>query len=94
MFTRVTAGEWGRYGVRANCVAVGGICSERAVEAWRMRAGIDPEDIAAAAALGRVGSPQEVASAILFLVSDASSYVTGQTLSVDGGPSLPGIAEE
>ena len=93
MFTRVTAGEWGRHGIRANCVAVGGISSERAVDAWRV-AGIDPEDVAAAAALGRVGSPQEVANAILFLVSDASSYVTGQTLSVDGGPSLPGIAEE
>ena len=34
MFTRVTAAEWGRYGVRANCIAVGGIASERASAAW------------------------------------------------------------
>ena len=93
MFTRVTAAEWGRYGVRANCIAVGAIASERALDAWRV-ARIDPQGIAAGVALGRTGEPREVASAVLFFVSDASSYISGQTLSVNGGPDLGGIPDE
>lgn len=90
MLTSVTAAEWGRHGVRANCIAVGGIASERASEAWRV-AGIDPVAIGAGTALGRTGRPIEVAKVILFLASDAASYVSGQTISVDGGPSMGGI---
>ena len=92
MFTEVTAAEWGSYGVRANCVAVGGIASERALAAWEV-AGIDPAAIGERALLGRVGRPEEVAAAILFLVSDAASYVTAQTISVDGGHPMGGIGE-
>ena len=92
MFTEVTAAEWGSYGVRANCVAVGGIASERALAAWEV-AGIDPAAIGRGALLGRVGRPEEVAAAILFLVSDAASYVTAQTISVDGGHPMGGIGE-
>jgi NAD(P)-dependent dehydrogenase (short-subunit alcohol dehydrogenase family) len=90
MFTKVTSAEWGRFGVRANCIAVGGITSERVLSAWNV-AGIDPADIGAGAALGRTGSPEEVAHAILFFASDASSYITGQTLAVDGGQLLGGV---
>ena len=43
MFTTVTAAEWGRYGIRANCIAVGAIASERVVKAWEV-AGIDQAD--------------------------------------------------
>ena len=92
MFTEVTAAEWGSYGVRADCVAVGGIASERALAAWEV-AGIDPAAIGEGALLGRVGRPEEVAAAILFLVSDAASYVTAQTISVDGGHPMGGIGE-
>jgi 3-oxoacyl-[acyl-carrier protein] reductase len=92
MFTAVTAAEWGRYGIRANCIAVGGIASERASAAWDV-AGIDPDVIGAGTALGRIGRPQEVAAAVLFFASDAASYITGQTLSVDGGPQMGGIPE-
>jgi NAD(P)-dependent dehydrogenase (short-subunit alcohol dehydrogenase family) len=91
MFTRVTAGEWGRFGIRANCVAVGLVASERAVDAWKV-AGIDPEAFRQGIPLGRVGEPVDVASSILFLSSDASSYVSGETFSVNGGPQLGGPA--
>lgn len=91
MFTKVTAAEWGRYGVRANCIAVGAIASERVIEAWRV-AGIDQSQFATVP-LGRAGRPDEVAQAILFMASDASSYITGQTIAVDGGPMLGGIPD-
>jgi 3-oxoacyl-[acyl-carrier protein] reductase len=92
MLTKVTAAEWGRSGVRANCIAVGAVASERAAEAWRV-AGIDEAVLNAGSALGRVGRPDEIAAAILFFASDAASFITGQTLSVDGGPNMGGIPD-
>jgi 3-oxoacyl-[acyl-carrier protein] reductase len=90
MFTKVTAAEWGPHGIRANCVAVGLVASERAVAAWKV-AGLDPATAAASTPLRRPGTPDEVASVIHFLASDAASYVSGQTLAVDGGPPMGGI---
>jgi len=90
MFTTVTAAEWGRYGIRANCVAAGLIASPRAVEAWKV-AGIDPSSAGQAIPLGRPGRPDEIANMIVFFASDAASYITGQTMAVNGGPALGGI---
>jgi 3-oxoacyl-[acyl-carrier protein] reductase len=90
MFTKVTAAEWGRHGVRANCVAAGMIASPRAAAAWDA-AGLDMSDLGRTIPLGRAGTPEEVAAMIAFLASDAASYVTGQTIAVNGGPALGGI---
>ena len=81
---RTVAVELGPRGVRANAVAPGAVWTPRVAallgEEGKVRA-------AANAPLRRVADPADVASAILFLVSDLSAYVTGQTLVVDGGVS-------
>ncbi len=91
MFTRVTAAEWGRYGIRCNCVAPGAIATELARQAWK-RANIEMDALTIHVPLRRCGEPEEVANAIVFLASDAASYITGETLAVAGGPNLGGIA--
>lgn len=89
MFTTVTAAEWGRFGIRANCVAPGMIASPRAAAAWD-EAGLDTTNLAAIP-LGRAGTPDEVANMIVFFASDAASYISGQTVAVQGGPTISGI---
>jgi 3-oxoacyl-[acyl-carrier protein] reductase len=90
MFTTVTAAEWGRFGIRCNCVAAGMIASPRAASAWEA-AGLDPMNMSKAIPLKRPGTPAEMAHAIVFLASDAASYITGQTIAVNGGPALGGM---
>jgi citronellol/citronellal dehydrogenase len=88
--TAVVAAEWGRHGIRVNCVAPGFIGSERAREMWDA-IGLAADEVCARVPLRRIGEPWEVATVIAFLASDAASYVTGQTLLVDGGPIMEGI---
>ena len=66
-------------------------CDEGAV-ALRGAAGLDPATMARTIPLGRPGTPDEIANMIVFFASDAASYITGQTVAVNGGPSLGGIA--
>jgi citronellol/citronellal dehydrogenase len=93
MFTRVSAAEWGRFGIRVNCVAAGAIASERVAEAWKV-AGLDEAEMARASPLGRLGTPDDMANMIVFFASDASSYISGETISVCGGPAIGGIELE
>ena len=82
--TRTLALELALDNIRVNAVAPG--VTETA--ASRTYTGDDPERDRAAIAMGRRGRPEEQAGAILFLLSDLSSYITGQTLLVDGGLDL------
>lgn len=85
MFTRVAAAEWGPKGVRVNCVAPGMIATPNASKDFE-QSGLDIAAFSQNFPLRRVGQADEVARAILFLVSDASSYITGAVVPVDGGP--------
>jgi 2-keto-3-deoxy-L-fuconate dehydrogenase len=86
---RALAPEVGRYGIRVNAVAPGTIDTPmlRRDLSGMNRAEADAflQRVERANALGRVGRPEEVAEVVLFLASDASSYVTGTTIVVDGG---------
>ncbi|QTJ70672.1 SDR family oxidoreductase (plasmid) [Rhodococcus sp. ZPP] len=73
--------------VRVNAVAPGVVRTKLAEALW-----VDQEhEVAAATPLGRIGEPDDVASAILFLASDAARWITGETLVVDGGQLLGDI---
>jgi len=68
--------------IRCNTVAAGLIASEMAASGMQSEA---VQKVAAGILLGRLGTPEEVANAVVFLASDASSYVTAQTINVNGG---------
>lgn len=82
--TRELAAQWARRGVRVNCLAPGWFASEMTADMTTNPEGglrwIESRD-----PMGRPGREGELDGALLFLASDASSYVTGQTLAVDGG---------
>ena len=81
--TREWAAQWSRYGIRVNAIAPGFIETEITqdvihtdnVQAWIRRNSL----------IQRHGTPEDIDGALLYLTSDASSYVTGQTIIVDGG---------
>lgn len=90
-FTRTLGIELGPFGINANAIAPGFIATEM-TDATAARLGISVEDFrkmnADANPVRRVGYPEDIAAAAAFLCSDEASYITGQTLYVDGGAKL------
>jgi gluconate 5-dehydrogenase len=86
-FTRYTASFWGREGIRANCLSPGPFSNTEDADGENSVAENSPfvERLKGFTVLDRIGRPRELCGALLFLASDASSYVTGQNLVVDGG---------
>ncbi|MFZ1944270.1 MAG: glucose 1-dehydrogenase [Acidobacteriaceae bacterium] len=82
--SRSMVGEYSPHGIRINCICPGTIVTER----WKTRFERDPELEAKVSRLypiRRLGSPEDVANAVLFLASDEASFITGAVLTVDGG---------
>src|SRR5262249_46603880 len=80
-FTRAVAVECGPYGVRVNAIAPGAIDTPMGAKLSRTFVGA----LVAQSPIPRLGQPEEIARTALFLASDESSYVTGQTFGVNGG---------
>jgi len=80
-FTKSLARELGPFNIHVNAVAPGLIESEIVSKMPKEKV----EAIVKSSSLGRIGKPEEVAQAVLFLASDRSDYITGQTIVVDGG---------
>jgi NAD(P)-dependent dehydrogenase (short-subunit alcohol dehydrogenase family) len=89
--TRSMACEWARGGVRVNAVAPGYVATELA-QKLAANGQVDLQAIERRTPMGRLAQPDEIAQAILFLASDAASFVTGTVLSVDGGWNALGSA--
>ena len=85
-FTRQTARELGAHGIRVNCVAPGFVRSNPASERqWQAMGEAGQQRLVDSIALRRIGTPEDIARAVLFFCGDDAGYVTGQTISVDGG---------
>lgn len=85
---RNLAVELGPYNIRVNCIAPGLVRTDMARALWE-----NPETykrVCATAPLGRIGEPDEIAGAAVFLASRAGSFMTGQTIVMDGGVTIAG----
>jgi NAD(P)-dependent dehydrogenase (short-subunit alcohol dehydrogenase family) len=82
--TRVLATEWAPYGIRVNAIAPGNTRTEMVQEAIDQGL-IDLDAYMDHTPLRRLGEPEDIAEAVLFLVSDRSSFITGQVIAPDGG---------
>jgi gluconate 5-dehydrogenase len=86
-FTRYTASFWGSCGVRANAILPGPFSNTEDLQGENAVAADNPflDRLKGYTCLGRVGRPHELSGALLFLASEASSFMTGQAIVVDGG---------
>ena len=85
---RNLAVEWGKHNVRVNCIAPGLIRTDFARALWE-----NPQTLKAVTAktpLGRIGETDEIAGAAVYLASRAGSFMTGQTIVIDGGATIAG----
>jgi len=89
--TKNTALEYGRYGITSNAIAPGAILTPMVAEAFKQVNPADPKaaetEYAQANPAKRLGLPAEVAKVVCFLLSEDCSYVSGQTIAIDGGQS-------
>jgi dehydrogenase/reductase SDR family member 4 len=86
MATKVMAQQWAQYNIRANAVAPGMVKTGFSQPLWG-----NPDILKAVTGrnpMGRIADPEEMVGAVIFLASEASSYVTGQVLAVDGGTTI------
>lgn len=87
-FSRCLATEYAKRGITVNCVAPGFIETDMTVAVVNAAG----DKIKNAIPVKRLGKPEDVSNAVMFLASEESSYITGQVLKVDGGLTLGGIA--
>lgn len=90
--TAVLAAEWAKYHIRVNAVAPGWILTQLLMDGISMGI-VSEKQIKAAVPMKRLADVREIAEPIVFLASEEASYVTGQTLFVDGGQTALGLPD-
>lgn len=87
ILTKSAAAEYGALGIRVNAVSPGVIRTPGLEKHFKEQPQVE-DHLKAAAVMGRLGEPEEIAEAVVFLCSDRASFITGQLLSVDGGAAV------
>jgi len=88
-FTRQMAHELGPFGITVNCIAPGFILSNPTTQRqWESYGASGQEALVQGIAMRRLGTPADIANGVEFFVAERSSWVTGQTISIDGGHAL------
>jgi 3-oxoacyl-[acyl-carrier protein] reductase len=88
-FTRQMAHELGPFGITVNCIAPGFILSNPTTQRqWESYGSARQEALVQGIAMRRLGTPEDIANGVEFFVAERSSWVTGQTISIDGGHAL------
>jgi NAD(P)-dependent dehydrogenase (short-subunit alcohol dehydrogenase family) len=82
--TRAAALDYAQQGIRINAVNPGFIATEM-IDRFSNKDPAMEQQLASIVPMGRMGQPEEIAATVVFLCSDAASYITGQSLVVDGG---------
>jgi 3-oxoacyl-[acyl-carrier protein] reductase len=90
-FTRALSADVAPWGITANAIAPGMVATSRSMLSLDPSLDVDAEvkRRGSMLAVGRPGYPEDIAAAVAYLASDASGYMTGQTLVLDGGGSAP-----
>ena len=88
-FTRQMAHELGRFGITVNCIAPGFVLSNpTTIKQWESYGENGQAAVVDGIAMRRLGAPEDIAHGVRFFVSESSAWITGQTLSIDGGHAL------
>ena len=84
-FTKSLAAEWGKHNIFVNCIAPGLIETEGVKTQMKLEPARVKETLERTVAVARYGQPEEIAYTVIFLASEASSFITGETVEVEGG---------
>jgi 3-oxoacyl-[acyl-carrier protein] reductase len=88
-FTRQMAHELGPFGITVNCIAPGFVLSNpTTIKQWESYGEKGQTALVEGIAVRRLGVPEDIAHGVQFFVSERSSWITGQTISIDGGNAL------
>jgi 3-oxoacyl-[acyl-carrier protein] reductase len=88
-FTRQMAHELGPFGITVNCIAPGFVLSNPTTQRqWESYGSAGQDALVQGIAMRRLGTPADIANGVVFFVAERSSWVTGQTISIDGGHAL------
>lgn len=89
--TKTLAKEWARFNIRVNAVSPGPILTEGVLKAFEAGGNFDQESIARTVPLGRSGRPEEIGDLVVYMASEAATWMTGSIVVLDGGEAISSV---